>query len=180
MAEAARALEFEDFYTHGSAAPAGAEYAEPAARPAGIPLPQERQRQRQRAEEVAVRQRMPAISPFAIFGSAFVAILMTFAVLAQINYNEVAGEAVRLNAQLSVLEAKEKRLEITFESVVDMKEIERYARDELGMSRPMVEQVAVIQSMQIDKAEIIGSEESEDALEGLGSFLSSLAEYFKR
>jgi hypothetical protein len=104
---------------------------------------------------------------------------MLFVVLAQISYNEIASETVRLNAQLTELKEQERKLEISFESVIDIKEVERYARDTLGMSRPDADQVAIIQSIPIDRAVIIDSEGEEGILSGLGSFLSSLLDYFR-
>jgi len=103
---------------------------------------------------------------------------MIFVMLAQINYNEAAGEIVHLNAQLDRLTEQQRRLEITFESVIDMKEVERYARDERGMSKPEADQVAVIHNVPADRVEILdGSDEG--ALQGLGSFVSSLLDNFR-
>ena len=179
-AEAARVLDYSDEYIRGTAVPARAPDAEPMAQPAGIPLPQETFRQKERARAAEAAQRAPAVSMFAIFGAVFVGILMIFAVLAQINYNELASETVRLNSQIKDLTEQERMLEITFENVVDMKEVERYARDELGMSRPDAEQVAVIQSPQQDSVEITASGGEEGSLHGFGSFISSLAGYFSK
>jgi len=175
MAEAAKSLDFSDFYTYGAAAPAGAGYAEPTVTPEDIPSAQELPRPK---EHVAVR-RTAGVSLFAIFGSVFVGILMIFTMLAQINYNEVASQAVDMDSQISALTEQQRKLEITFESVVDMKEVERYARDELGMSKPEAEQVTVIQGAD-DKAEIIDNNNDDNALRGFGSFISSLVGYFKQ
>jgi len=103
---------------------------------------------------------------------------MLFVILAQISFNEIAGETVMLNAQLSELAEQEKRLMIQFESVVDMKEVERHAKDVLGMSKPDAGQVAVIQTMRTDKATIVDSGGDKGALSGFGAFISSLMEYF--
>lgn len=181
-AEAARVLEFQDEYYYGSAVPVRETFDEPLERPVETPSAQELLRQRQKAREAAEQRAKSAlgVSMFAILGSVVVSILMVFAVLAQISYNEVANETTRLKAQISQLEEQERRLQITFESVVDMKEVERYARDVLGMSKPETEQVAVIQSVQRDTAEIVGTRAGDDTLRGFGSFMSSLAEYFRR
>jgi len=177
-AEAARVLDFDDRYYYGSAAPVREEYPEPAPSPREIPNVEERIRQRERAREAAAAANMPGVSLFAIFGSVFVAVLMIFVVLAQISYNEAVGDTARLSAQFLELTEQQRRLEITFESVLDMKEIERYARDVLGMSKPESYQLAVVHSTASDKAEILQAAES-DALRGFGSFISSLLEYFK-
>ena len=182
-AEAARALDFSDEYYYGSAVPAGERFRDHAEKPDAEPSAQELLRQRQTARETAAGQSAQSaqgVSMFAILGSIVVGILMIFAVLAQVSYNEVANETVRLKAQISSLEEEARKLEIVFESVVDMKDVEVYARDVLGMSKPDSGQVAVIHSAQRDTAEIVGSHARDNTLRGFGSFLSSLAEYLKR
>ena len=177
-AEAARVL---DYYAgsgyYGSAAPAQVPYAEPVAIPVEIPVSQEQAGYGVRAREAAA-QSTHFVSLFALFGAVFAGVLMIFVVLAQISYAELAGERVRLNAQLDELNERQRRLEIEFESAIDMKDIERYARDSLGMSKPETSQVAIIRSMPVDSAEIINSEGSEGVLSGMGAFISSLLEYF--
>jgi len=115
-----------------------------------------------------------------VFGAIFAGFLMVFVVLAQINYNEIASETVALNAQYTALLEQQRRLEISFESVVDMKEVEQYARDVLGMSRPEADQIAVVYSMPADRVEVLADDSSDDPLREFGSFISSLLEYFKR
>jgi len=127
----------------------------------------------------AVEKIVPGISVFAVLGTAFVAVLMVFVVLAQINYNETAAESVRLNALISELSARHRALELSFESAVDIKEVERYARDELGMARPEASQVIIINTTPRDTAMVINSGEDR-GLEGFGSFLRSLTNYFRR
>ena len=178
--EAARVLEFSEKYIHGSAAPAGVRYAEPAAEPVVIPAAEELLRQRESAKEAVVVQSRPAISLFAVFGTLFAGVLMVFVVLAQISYNEIASEAVRLNSQMVELTEQRRKLEITFESVIDMKEVERYARDVLGMSRPEGDQVAILYVAPSDRVEVLGGGAEGGALKDFGAFISSLLEYFKR
>ena len=176
-AEAARVLEYAGSDYYGSAAPAQAPYVGPMARPEDTPATWEQTRQRERAKE-ADAQSVPTVSMFAVFGTVFAGFLMVFVVLAQISYTEIASETVRLNAQLSELTEQERRLEIEFERAIDMKYVERYARDALGMSRPDADQIAVIRSIPVDSAEIISSGEDDGALSGFGMFISSLLEYF--
>jgi cell division protein FtsL len=177
-AEAARAIGFDSEYYFGSAAPAREVFDSPPPKPAEIPIPQERTLQRQKERAAAAARSVPGVSLFAISGALFAAVLMVFVVLAQISYNEAAAETVRLNTRLQALTEQQRRLEITYENVIDMKEIERYAEDVLGMSKPEADQIAIVKSMPYDKAEVIC--ESENGwLDGLGSFISSLTKYFK-
>ena len=177
-AEAARVLEYFDYDYFGTAAPARAPYVEPLFEPEVIPAPQEQTGYREKTKTVAVPS-APTVSLFAVFGTVLAGILLLFVVLAQISYNEIANETVRLNKQFLELQEQGRKLEIAFESVVDMKEVERYARDTLGMSRPGADQVAIIQSIPVDRAMIIDSEDEKGVLSGLGTFLSSLLDYFR-
>ena len=176
MAEAARKLGYEYGY-YGSTAPAYEPYEEQDTGPIEIPVPQERSRAAERAGS-AVRS-APAVSLFAVFGAVFAGILMVFVILAQINYNEIAGETVKLDTQFAELTEQERKLEIEFESVIDMKEIERYARDTLGMSRPDSGKSPSVQNVLSDRAEILGGGDEDGAQSGFGAFISSLFEYFK-
>ena len=103
---------------------------------------------------------------------------MVFVVLAQISYNEAASETTKLNSQLSMLADQQRTLAIAFESVICMNEVEQYARDILGMSRPENYQMAVLPSAISDRAEVLSAVDAV-SLRGLGSFLSSLMAYFR-
>ena len=175
-AEAAAAIDYTDGYIFGSAAPARAPYIEPAVEPEVLPSPGVRtipeRRTRERSKQI--------LSPFAVMGTIVAGVLMIFAVLAQISYNDIAAETVKLDKQFEELTEQEKMLAIQFENVIDMKEVERYARDVLGMSKPDVEQVAVIQAPRLDKAEIIRSDGESSSMDGFGAFISSLMEHFRK
>ena len=119
------------------------------------------------------------VSAFAILGTLFVSILMVFVVLAQINFNETAAESVRLNILIGELTERQRLLELSFESAVDIREVERFARDELGMSRPDARQVMVIEAAPRDIALALDSREDR-GLQGFGVFLRSLTDYFRR
>ncbi|MCL2391490.1 MAG: cell division protein FtsL [Oscillospiraceae bacterium] len=179
MAEAARVLDYEK-YNCGSAAPAKEVFVEEVPQPLETPDSHQRARQRQNAKAAANAKNAPGVSLFAIVGMVVVSVLMIFVILAQISYNETAAESARLNAQLLTLNEQHRRLEITFESVIDMTEIERYARDVLGMTRPIAsgEGVIVIQSTANDRAEVLAPPD-QDSLRDFGSFLSSLLSHFR-
>jgi len=178
MAEPARVLDYEE-YTFGSAAPVREALPESAPDTHDTPIEHGRPRSMERARAAVAQQLIPNVSLFSIFGALFVSVLMIFVMLAQINYKEVSNETVNLNAQLGGLMEQQRMLEISFESVIDLKEVERFARDELGMSKPESDQITIIRSAPRDRAMVVqGGEES--ALRGFGSFISSLFEYFRR
>ena len=121
----------------------------------------------------------PGVSVFAILGTLFVSVLMVFVVLAQINFNETAAESVRLNILIGELAERQRVLELSFESAVDIREVERFARDELGMSRPDSRHMMVIEAAPRDIALALDNREDR-SLEGFGAFLRSLTDYFRR
>ena len=177
-AEAARVIEYPEDFIYGAAAPAREVYSEPWAPPADIPVLPDESIPAVRSEPAVSKAH--GISLFTAFGAVFAAVLMIFVVLAHINLNEVTNETVRLDAQLVKLTDRESKLGIAYESVIDMKEVERYARDVLGMSKPDSNQVAIVQNNAQDKAEIIDNGNEGNALRGFGSFISSLLDYFRR
>jgi len=121
----------------------------------------------------------PGVSVFAILGTLFVSVLMVFVVLAQINFNETAAESVRLNILIGELTERQRLLELSFENAVDIREVERFARDELGMSRPDSRQMMVIEAAPRDIALALDNRDDR-GLEGFGAFLRSLTDYFRR
>ena len=146
-----------------------------------LPKAQTKQKTQAKSKVVPVLEAKtaPGISVFAVLGTVFVAILMVFVVLAQINFNETAAESVRLNVLINDLSSRHRELELSFESAVDIKEVERFTRDELGMSRPDSNHVILINSSPRDTAIIMSSTE-ERSIQGFGYFLRSLTEYFRR
>ena len=134
-----------------------------------------------RSESVgpAMSKRVPGISVFSVFGTLVVSVLMVLVVLAQISYNEAASESVRLSAQVMELTEQHRVMELAFESSINIKEVERIARDELGMSRPDAAQVVVIRSEPRDYAIVVYSED-DDGVQGFAEFIRSLTDYFRR
>jgi cell division protein FtsL len=193
MAAAARAIKSPGGYNYGTAAPAYKPVFrpvyEPDAQPAPEPsfepeaapvhVPKPRKRTLTRHQRLKAQRRGTGVSLFSMIGSVAIVVLMIFVILAQISYNEVTTETIKLNSRLRELTEEERRLRITFESVIDMKAVEMYARDVLGMAKPESDQIAVIKSNPKDRAEIVDTNE-EGELKGFGRFLSSLFEYLRR
>jgi len=180
MSGQAKALKY---YTYGSAAPTIQSMVEAETRRTHTAEPnptvvKARARKLEKINSIVEKKTAPGISVLAVLGALFVSTLMVFVVLAQINFNETAGETARLNALHSELVERHRALELAFERAVDMKEVERYARDELGMSRPDVGQIIFINSTPRDTA-IIFTPEEDITVQGFGTFLKSLTEYFR-
>ena len=178
MESQARSL---SYYNHGTAAPTIQAMVEAETKRAEMPVQKpsvvkKRVKTRENVKK-AVKQTQ-GISVFAVLGTVFVAVLMVFVVLAQINYNETAAESVRLNLHINELAERYRALELSFESAVEMKEVERFARDELGMSRPDTGQIIIISSTPRDSAIIINNGEDR-GIQGFGNFIKSLTGYFR-
>ena len=185
MGSQARAI---NYYTHGSVAPTIQAMVEAETRrmqllqteappKKKVQVKKEQVRHHEKAKAV-VEKAVPGISVFAVLGTLFVAVLMVFVVLAQINFNETAAESVRLNVLIGELNEKQRALELSFESALDIKEVERFARDELGMSRPDAGQIIVFSSTPRDTAIVLNTGEDR-GIQGFGNFLKSLTEYFR-
>jgi len=181
-AEAARVLDYDEYYgkyNHGSAAPELDLDAETKPMPARVPGVQEQIRRKESERAAARMRKAPAVSFPAAVGALIITVLFIFVMLAQIQYNEAASETVRLNNYIFSLMEQRRTLEIAFESIIDMKEVERFARDELGMSRPEKERIFVVRDKHSDRAEVFAGAEG-TASQSFGEFLSSLTRYIKR
>ena len=131
-----------------------------------------------RAAAVKSTKRAQRVSFPAVAGAIIVAVLMVFVVLAQIYYNEAVSETVRLNAQLGELSERHRSLELAFVSAIDIREVERFARDELGMTRPDAGQMIFLNSTVRDSAVIVETNE-ESGMQSFLSFMVSLVGYFR-
>ncbi|MCL2401930.1 MAG: cell division protein FtsL [Oscillospiraceae bacterium] len=158
---------------YGTSAPA----LNPAAIP--IPIPQEQAVPAPRPVRKPQQKNKYSISLFAIFGAVTIFVLMIFMLLAHVYHTGMLAETGRLNAQMNELAEDSRRLEVDFMSRINMNEIERRARDELGMSHPDEDQIFVLQSTPQGRAEVIVAENEESGWRGFGAFLSSLLEYFR-
>lgn len=168
MATYTKTMRQKERYIHGSAAPKRYPDAQPDREftPANKPAI--------KRSPVKEQQRAPGVSLFAIIGFFTVATLMIFVMLAQVNYTEVLRENARLSSHIEMLREQQRVLSITFESIINMDEIERYAKDVLGMSRPEAEQATVIRVRPPDRVEVIQNEETNDRWRELSGFLSFL------
>jgi len=147
--------------------------------PVKRPPVKERLRGLGNAGVAVVAKKVPGISFFAAAGALIVSFLMVLVVLAQINYNEAASESARTDMHLRELAEKQRTLELAFERSIDIKEVERFAKDELGMSRPDAAQIILISTEPRDSATAINTEEERGA-QGFGEFVKSLTDYFRR
>ena len=179
MSEAARVIDYDDYGIdsnidyYGSAAPAIPPIVRPRPEIDDTPIPREQTKPKTAKKTM---QAEPGISVFAIFGTVLSAFLMLFVIIGQIKYNAIASETARLGVQLDSLYAQQKKLETEFENSIDMKEIERIARDNLGMSRPVTEQVAIVINIPIDNAQILNKDSNSNKASGI---IQSILDWIK-
>ena len=142
--------------------------------PAPEPVPEPAPRPKRKA---AARGRQ-ALSPGAILGGAAAAVLTVFMLMAYIQLTAVSDEVVKLQRRVNTLREEETRLIITYESVVNLTEIEDYAINVLGMQQPRGDQVYYLSGAVPDTAVIVKS--GRDGDKGyFAALLANVAEYFK-
>jgi len=118
------------------------------------------------------------VSVFAVLGTVLIGALMVLVILAQITHNEMAIETARLSVEVRELAETHRALSLAFESSINIGEIERIARDELGMSRPDAIQVITLNTLPSDRAFVV-DQEYEDDRNGFLTFIFSLFDYFR-
>ena len=136
-------------------------------------------KRRSQKERAAVEIKAPSgISVLAVFGTILVVGLMILSILAQIHHNEAAIETARLSVEVRQLTETHRALSLAFESSINIREVERIARDELGMSRPDATQIITLNTLPRDRAFVVVPE-YEYAEGGFIEFITSLFDYFR-
>ncbi len=132
------------------------------------------------AQRNAVRTKeRPGVSAFAVVGFLCIAGLLFMVLLSYVSLTELSEETVGLKEELAVLEEEETRLLLKYESAFDLNAVESYATNVLGMSKPGENQIFYIRSENIDRAMILGSDQSNsDLMRFLGSVLTKLTDLF--
>ncbi|MDR0838737.1 MAG: hypothetical protein LBN99_03745 [Oscillospiraceae bacterium] len=177
MAEAALR---QDSYIYSSALPEEA-----------LPFPQagEQSAPFEDARAIPRPARKPRISLFSIFGFAFVAALAITCTLSYVELTEVSTDITGIREikgkvkpkagitdKLNALTTEYSALRIEYERTFDMNAIERYAIDELGMTRTTAVSERVISAVPEDKAIIPATARNNG---GIKEFITSLLAYFK-
>lgn len=164
--------------TYGNTVPAPQHI--PAPKPVTAPpVRRERERARPAREEV----KGVSISTLICFAAA---ISLLFVLLSgYVNMIELSDSSVSLREELSRLEQEKMILKAKYESVIDLKEIERYAIYELGMVVPGADSVMYVDLSEPDKVVLGGGNESSGGsdIEGViapaQGFAYLIVEYFR-
>jgi cell division protein FtsL len=166
--------------TRSAAARSGA-----AVRPAYAPevkparRPEESRAKKPARKAVRRRQKAYGLSLFAVCGFALVAVMMVFVLLSHIKYNEITSEVAQLQTRLAALNEEERKLKIAYEDAFDVNEVETYATNVLGMTKPLDSQLATVATAASDKAVVLATSAQENSRTSIGTFLMSLVSYFK-
>lgn len=162
-----------DFYgsaaydVHGSAVPRP----RPARLPEEKPLPQSKQAQRPHL----------AVAPLAVVGLVIVAALLLMVVYSYVQLYEATDRAGELNKELAAAKVATEKLRSTYESRIDLAQIEARAR-ELGMSQPSARQVVSLNIAGADHAEVLQVDRrgfAEKAWDAVTESFNGVLEYFR-
>lgn len=176
MAEAVR-----DLYTmNGAAAYDVYAYEQTAAQPLELPqgLPEELPQSR---EVVRVRAKA-AVAPFTIVGLIAVACLFVMVIFGYVQLFEASSRVNSLETQLSNLQDDQMLLRARYEERIDLDEIAARA-GEIGLSRPMPEQIVYVNLSGSDRAEIFRVEKTglfEEVYGAMEESVTSLIAYLQR
>ena len=135
--------------------------------------PSEQTRTRVQERRVARERARQGISKFAVVGYLAVVIMLTLVVLAHMELAVVSGEIVQLEGQLAVLQEEQISLQVAYNQTFSQLEIERFAREELGMMEAAWGQMIHAEERGGGTVEVLGT----SAPEG-GGFFAAVAGFF--
>lgn len=134
-------------------------------------------RERAAAHE-AVRPRA-RIAPGMILAFCLAAVLLALVLFAQIRMTAFSDSAAGLENQILQLRSEQNKLLSEYEASFPLAEVERYAREELGMQPPQPEQIVYLDGLGTsDRAVVIVPEKTNAFSLGLESVGDSLWAYF--
>lgn len=130
-------------------------------------------------ERVATKARVRVgISPAAIIGFGFAAVLLVFSLLGRIQLMQTSDEAAALSNRLLELQEEQSILLIEYESTFNLMEIEEYAKNTLGMQKARGDQIYYVGGKAPDKAVVI-AENRTGFLDRLYDLLDGIGELFR-
>jgi len=117
---------------------------------------------------VVSKQSLPLSS---IVGFALAAVCLIFSLMARVQFTQVQAETAELQSQLNELMDEKTKLTIAYESSLNLTEIENYAINVLGMTKPHSDQVKYINGISSDKAVVLNSDAENSSTDLRDSFL---------
>ena len=111
-----------------------------------------------------------------IFFSVLSAVIFVALLAAKIELTKAADEYAELKCELSELKAENVRLRLQYESLIDLPELEEYAKNTLGMQKPEYGDIKELYTETCDKAVVFKDSSKTDA----EKLVSSIMEYLSR
>ena len=141
--------------------------------------PSKETRARVKARNDARVKTRQGISRFAVLGYLTVVIMLTLLVLAHVEMTVVSGEIVQLERQLAALQQEQASLQAAYGQTFSQVEIERIAREELGMMDAAWSQIGHAGGGPGGRVEIlaVNPEESAGVFSRVTGLFASLVEY---
>ncbi len=135
--------------------------------------------QEQAAVQTQTQQRVPVMS---IMGYAVVMVLCVMLVLAQIQLMDLSSTAAGLESQISELQTEKTKLTAEYETTFNLKDVEQYAINVLGMQEPQEDQVYYLTGVSAgDRAVVITQTETnifslgtEDLMNSIKAFVNGV------
>lgn len=126
---------------------------------------------------VAVEETKQGLSLFAMAGFGVLTVLMVLVLMAYVQLTAINSEATALRNQLAEAREAEAQLEIKYENVFDLENVEEYAVNTLGMVKLADDQITVLENMRADKAEMLSNNGRSGGV--LRMMLTAVLEYFR-
>lgn len=136
---------------------AGQVWEQGTAAPALPELPEQPEQREQALETVVVRARMQ-VSLLAVLGIVVTVALLVMVISGYVRLYELTSVQAELNDELTALEAEHARLEASYESKLNMEQIELVAGSELGMHLPTEQQIVYLNMSGEDTAVVYDSD----------------------
>ena len=135
---------------------------------------------RSKAEVRAEARTGQGLSPLSVVGVLAVMMLLTMVLLAQIRLTSISDSAAQLEQQIAALELEKDKLTVEYETIFNLKDVEEYATEFLGMQEPDSEQIFYLTGVAAaDKAVIVTQQQTDMFSLGLEDMLSSVRAYIK-
>ena len=152
---------------------------EPVAVPGTVRKTQAAKAERTDARATAVAARRFRVSAFAVVGYLAVTALMIFIVYNYMQLNELTLKTAGLQSQYQKLQDEAAVLQVQYEQKTNLRELESRAA-ELGMSRPVADQITYVNLSEPDRAVILrDTGRNSDFLSGITALLSAVVDFMR-
>lgn len=130
--------------------------------------------------ETAAHDRQ-GISLLSLMGVAAVIVLLTMMLLAQIRLTDISSHAAELETRIAQLELEKDKLTVEYETIFNLKSVEEYAVNTLGMQQPEDDQIFYLTGVtSADRAVVITRDETDMFGLGLEDLTASLQAFMDK